>query len=158
MPWLVWNPQSKHRWAILLRLVLWHSQDPHLPALHNCQVCLNLHKYKKSRECSGSVVECLTQDRRAAGSSLTGITALCPWARHINPSLVLVPPRKTHPFITERLLMGHIEPNQTNKQSSTSGHKYKNQSRPLTLYSIIGFFRSWHFLILNNIEKIQEKI
>ena len=29
-----------------------------------------------SRERSGSVVECLTRDRRAAGSSLTGITAL----------------------------------------------------------------------------------
>ena len=48
------------------------------------------------------------------GSSLTGATALCPWARHINPSLVLVQPRKTRPFITERLLMGHKESNQTN--------------------------------------------
>ena len=28
------------------------------------------------RERSGLVVECLTQDRRAAGSSLTGVTAL----------------------------------------------------------------------------------
>ena len=57
-------------------------------------------------ERSGSVVECLTRDRDAAVLSLTGITALCPWARHINPSLVLVQPRKTLPFITERLLMG----------------------------------------------------
>ena len=30
------------------------------------------------RECSGSVVECLSGDRGAMGSSLTGITALCP--------------------------------------------------------------------------------
>ena len=30
------------------------------------------------RERSGSVVECLTPDRGAAGSSLTGVTALCP--------------------------------------------------------------------------------
>ena len=30
----------------------------------------------KSRERSGSVVECLTRDRRAEGSSLTGVTAL----------------------------------------------------------------------------------
>ena len=29
-------------------------------------------------ECSGSVVECLSQDQGAAGLSLTGITALCP--------------------------------------------------------------------------------
>ena len=28
------------------------------------------------RERSGSVVECLTRDRKAAGSSLTGVTAL----------------------------------------------------------------------------------
>ena len=33
---------------------------------------------KCNREGSGSVVECLTRDRRAAGSSLTGVTALCP--------------------------------------------------------------------------------
>ena len=31
---------------------------------------------KADMECSGSVVECLTQDRRVAGSSLTGVTAL----------------------------------------------------------------------------------
>ena len=29
------------------------------------------------------MVECLTRDWGAAGSSLTGITVLCPWARHI---------------------------------------------------------------------------
>ena len=69
------------------------------------------------RERSGSVVERLTRDRRAAGSSLTGLTALCPWARHINPSLVLVQPRKTSPFITERLLMGRKESNQTKTKS-----------------------------------------
>ena len=51
-----------------------------------------------------SVVECLTQDRGAAGSSITGITVLCPWERHIYPCLVLVQPRKTHPAITVKLL------------------------------------------------------
>ena len=35
---------------------------------------------------------------------------------NINPSLVLVQPRKTRPFITERLLMGCKESNQTNKK------------------------------------------
>ena len=35
--------------------------------------------------------------------------------KNINPSLVLVQPRKTRPFITERLLMGRKESNQTNK-------------------------------------------
>ena len=38
-------------------------------------------------------------------------------SKNINPSLVLVQPRKTRPFITERLLMGCKESNQTNKQA-----------------------------------------
>ena len=37
-------------------------------------------------------------------------------SKNINPSLVLVQPRKIRPFITERLLMGRKESNQTNKQ------------------------------------------
>ena len=43
----------------------------------SAHVLLNLLN-KLRRERSGSVVECLTRDRRAAGSSLTGVTALCP--------------------------------------------------------------------------------
>ena len=38
-------------------------------------------------------------------------------SKNINPSLVLVQPRKTRPFITERLLMGCKESNQTNKHN-----------------------------------------
>ena len=39
--------------------------------------------------------------------------------KNINPSLVLVQPRKTRPFITERLLMGRKESNQSiNKPGS----------------------------------------
>ena len=33
---------------------------------------------KKLIEHTGSVVECLTRDRGAAGSSLTSVTVLCP--------------------------------------------------------------------------------
>ena len=32
-------------------------------------------------------------------------------SKNINPILVLVQPRKTHPYITERLLMGRKESN-----------------------------------------------
>ena len=39
-------------------------------------------------------------------------------SKNINPSLVLVQPRKTCPFITERLLMGRKESSQTNKTNS----------------------------------------
>ena len=40
-------------------------------------------------------------------------------SKNINPSLVLVQPRKIRPYITERLLMGRKESNQTNKQNKT---------------------------------------
>ena len=68
--------------------------------------------WKGAQWLSGRVLD---MKPRVAGSSLTGVTALCPWARRIYPSLVLVQPRKTHPFITERLLMGSNLKNQTNK-------------------------------------------
>ena len=84
-------------------------------ALHYILQELFSHATKWNMERSGSVVECLPRDRMAAGSSLTGVTALCPWARHINPRLVVVQPRKTHPYITERLLMGRQWSNQINK-------------------------------------------
>ena len=41
-------------------------------------------------------------------------------SKNINPSLVLVQPRKTRPFITERLLVGRKESNQTNTDTCAS--------------------------------------
>ena len=44
-------------------------------------------------------------------------------SKNINPSLVLVQPRKTRPFITERLLMGRKESNNQIKSiEETSTH------------------------------------
>ena len=66
-------------------------------------------------EHSGSVVECLKRDRGAAGSSLNSVTAIWSLSKtYFCPSFVLVQPRKTHPCLTERLLMGRKESNQTN--------------------------------------------
>ena len=45
-------------------------------------------------------------------------------SRNINPSLVLVQPRKTCPFITERLLMGRKELNESNSQHDIKVPKY----------------------------------
>ena len=47
-------------------------------------------------------------------------------SKNINPSLVLVQPRKTSPFITERLLMGRKESNQT-KQDFCTCHILVNE-------------------------------
>ena len=41
-------------------------------------------------------------------------------SKNINPSLVLVQPRKTRPYITERLLMGSKESNQTKNSKEPS--------------------------------------
>ena len=41
--------------------------------------------------------------------------------KNIDPSLVLVEPRKTRPFITERLLIGRKESNKKNAASNDLG-------------------------------------
>ena len=51
-------------------------------------------------------------------------------SKNINPSLVLVQPRKTRPFITERLLMGRKESNQTNKNGNRKGSDKKMTFSP----------------------------
>ena len=62
-----------------------------------------------------AVVEYWTRERGAACSSLTGVAVLRPLARHINPRLVLVQSKRNRAYITERLVMGRKESNQTNK-------------------------------------------
>ena len=71
------------------------------------------------------MVECLTRDRWAVGSSLTGITVLCPLARHNYPCLGLVKPRKTRPDITAKIVDWNVK-NQTNKQMIVSTVLKKN--------------------------------
>ena len=72
------------------------------------------------------MVECLTRDRGTAGLSLTRITVLCPQSKNIDPSLVLAQPRKTLPFISQRLLMGLKESNQTKPLKGQSQQMLSN--------------------------------
>ena len=51
---------------------------------------------------SGSVEKCLTGDR---GAEPHQHCCVVPLSQNINPSLVQVQPRKTRPFIAERLFM-----------------------------------------------------
>ena len=60
---------------------------------------------------SGRVLDSRSEGPRVRAS--TGSLRCGPLARHIYPSLVLVQPRKTCPCLTERLLMGRKESNQT---------------------------------------------
>ena len=94
------------------------------PRVKEIKQCLHGHR----EDCCGAVVQCLTYDRRSlvqdSPEALSGAQWLSsrvldsrprsrgfePHQRHcvvslsknINPSLVLVQPRKTRPFITER--------------------------------------------------------
>ena len=59
---------------------------------------------------SGRVIDLRPRGR---GFEPHGLHCVVSLSKNINPSLVLVQPRKTHPVITERLLMGRKESNQT---------------------------------------------
>ena len=61
----------------------------------------------------GSVVECLTRDRRAAGLSLTGVTALWSLSKTHLSQLSTGSTQEDPSRITERLLSGRKESNQT---------------------------------------------
>ena len=63
-------------------------------------------------ERSGSVLDSRLRGRRFEPHRCHCVVS---FSKNIDPSLVLVQPRKTRPFITERLLMGRKESNQTNK-------------------------------------------
>ena len=73
------------RWVIIIEKVACatvHQNRIELVATDNsikqskCLITLFVITHSEIRQRSGSVVECLTRDRRAAGSSLIGVTAL----------------------------------------------------------------------------------
>ena len=72
---------------------------------------------KKKKERSGRVLE---SRPKGCGFGPHRRHCVVSLSKNINPSLLLVQPRKTRPFITERLLMGRKESNQnkTNKKIS----------------------------------------
>ena len=59
------------------------------------------------------MVECLTRDHEAAGSSLTGITELWSLSKTHLSKLSTGSTQEDRPCLTERLLMGCKESNQT---------------------------------------------
>ena len=84
----------------------------------------------RARERSGRVL-----DSRPKGSGVEPDRRHCvvSLSKNINPSLVLVQPRKTCLFITERLLMGQKESNQTNTiKQSVAYHNWVTVTLNLT--------------------------
>ena len=101
---------------------------------------------------SGSVVECLTLLERPRVWASPASLRCGPWAKYIYPSLVLVQPRKARPCLTERLLMGRKESNQTNKNElkfynleARCTAKYWDQNEhPTSLFRVFTAY-SWRF-------------
>ena len=73
----------------------------------------HISRYKGMQWLSGRVLDSRPKGR---GFELHRRHCVVSLSKNINPSLVLVQPRKTRPFITERLLMGRKESNQTKHQ------------------------------------------
>ena len=65
---------------------------------------------------------------RGRGLELHRCHCVVSLSKNINPSLVLVQPRKTCPYITERLLMGGKESNQTKSNKSVEDKKYNERA------------------------------
>ena len=92
----------------------------HYLALHYLpKFSFRSHLYTKGAQwLSGRVL-----DSRPNGCGLESRWGQCvvSLSKNINSSLVLVQPRKTCPFIAERLLMGRKESNQTGKNLYVKG-------------------------------------
>ena len=72
---------NNYNWLHVKHVLQGQSKDDLYPveAEYNqtdTKVNTSLYHIQPTWECSGSVVECLTQDRETVGSSLTGVTAL----------------------------------------------------------------------------------
>ena len=59
------------------------------------------------------------------------------------PSLVLVQPRKIHPCLTEKLLMGRKESNQTNKNMYICFSLVYNRDEDEVYAGGVGFLDEW---------------
>ena len=64
-----------------------------------------------------SIFTTLSLNAECSNNSMLAVTVLWSLRKTRDPSLVLVQPRKTHPCLTERLLMGRKE-SKSNKQNS----------------------------------------
>ena len=91
--------------------------------------------------CGINYTEKLTRDRRAAGSSLTGVTALWSLSKTHLSQLSTGTTQEEPSRITERLLSGRKESNQTNKQIHRKVYK------PLNKLLITNLILSCHYFI-----------
>ena len=96
-------------------------------------------------ERSGRVLDSRPRGRRFEPHQRYFVVSL---SKNISPSLVLVQPQKTCPCITERLLMGRKESNQTNKQTNNK------QTKPTTTWTKYSTMLCKSLKLYNNKDQI----
>ena len=99
-------------------LILVVKSNSHLPYLQQTALAGKILQ-QLYRERSDRVLDSRQRGRRFEPHWRHCVVSL---SKNINPSLVLVQPRKTRPFITERLLMGRKESNQTKQSTAASSY------------------------------------
>ena len=112
--WLAADAFEQHRSVICSSLISTLNKKQ-LIALLNLFILIieSVHELMGAQWLSGRVLDSRPKGRGFEPHRRHCVVSL---SKNINPSLALVQPRKTRPFITERLLMGRKESNQTNKQ------------------------------------------
>ena len=92
-------------------------------------------KQKKAQWLSGRVLDSRPRGRGFESHRRHCVVSL---SKNINPSLVLVQPRKTRPYITEKLLMGRKRPTGKKRSCQTWTHSYPRML--LSHFTIYVFF------------------
>ena len=105
-----------------------------LPRISGCCILHKNNVMKGAQWLSGKVLDSRPKGRGFEPRQRNYVVSL---SKNINPSLVLVQPRKTCPYITERLLMGRKESNQTKTMSRRFGFWCYSSLRLLNLYCAI---------------------
>ena len=103
--WHLFITQIETKWT------KWYAMTSHVIAYRLLELLFGTHTFHFN--CFFEDFHCVFTQIRCLSRVLNTVMGF-----HVsnNPSLVLVQPRKIHPFMTERLLMGRKESNQTNKQ------------------------------------------
>ena len=99
---------------------------------------------------SGGVLDLRLWDHRFEPHRRHCVVSL---SKNINPSLVLVQPRKTGPFITERLFMGHKESNQIKQKHPFYNTPHYNEDLDI-IWSCCGFHFFGHGILQKNFRRM----
>ena len=111
-----WQITSKAKRGDKLK---WKVLHVHAGFMLKAYICLLSIRHRGAQWLSGRVLDSRPKGRGFEPHRRHCVVSL---SKNINPSLVLVQPRKIRPFITERLLMGRKESNQTNNTARSRTH------------------------------------